>query len=166
MTKLIIIRGNSGSGKTTLAKELQVLLGRNTMLLSQDVIRRDLMRTPDGPNSLIIPLISEMVRYGKTVCPYIIVEGIFKSDWYFKMFEELVEICEEKAAAYYFELTFEETLRRHQTRDKTQEFGEEAMRRWWNEKDYIDFLNEQALTATDDLSMILDKIKKDLNLLN
>ena len=41
MAKLIILRGNSGSGKTTIAKELQKSLGRNTMLISQDVVRRD-----------------------------------------------------------------------------------------------------------------------------
>ena len=39
MGKLIILRGNSGSGKTTIAKELQRRFGRNTMLISQDVIR-------------------------------------------------------------------------------------------------------------------------------
>lgn len=40
MRKLIILRGNSGSGKTTIAKELQNRFGTNTMLISQDVIRR------------------------------------------------------------------------------------------------------------------------------
>ncbi len=44
MGKLIILRGNSGSGKTTIAKELQWKFGRNTMLISQDVIRRDMLR--------------------------------------------------------------------------------------------------------------------------
>lgn len=166
MTKLIIIRGNSGSGKTTLARNLQLLLGKNAMLVSQDMIRREMMRTPDGPETLIIPLIIEIVRYGHTVCPYIIIEGIFKGEWYSEMFEQLVTLHEGKVLAYYFELTFEETIRRHQTRDKAQEFGEEAMHRWWDGKDYIDFLNEQTLTDTDDLSMILDKIKGDLKCLN
>lgn len=39
--KLIVLRGNSGSGKTTAVKELQQLLGNNTMIISQDVVRRD-----------------------------------------------------------------------------------------------------------------------------
>lgn len=37
--KIIIIRGNSGSGKTTVAKELCKQLGKDCMLLSQDVIK-------------------------------------------------------------------------------------------------------------------------------
>ena len=48
MTKLIILRGNSGSGKTTIAKELQKLFGKNTMLISQDVIRREMLNVDDG----------------------------------------------------------------------------------------------------------------------
>ena len=44
MPKLIILRGNSGSGKTTGAKELQKRFGRNTMLISQDVVRRDMLK--------------------------------------------------------------------------------------------------------------------------
>ena len=51
MAKLIILRGNSGSGKTTIAKELQKSLGRNTMFISQDVIRRDMLRVKDGENT-------------------------------------------------------------------------------------------------------------------
>ena len=44
MKKLITLRGNSGSGKTTIARALQEKFGKNTMLLSQDVIRRDILR--------------------------------------------------------------------------------------------------------------------------
>lgn len=35
---------------------------------------------------------------------------------------------------------------RHETREKSREFGEEAMRRWWLEKDYLDLIPEQILT--------------------
>ena len=44
MHKLIMLRGNSGSGKTTVAKELQELFGRGTMVLSQDMIRREVLK--------------------------------------------------------------------------------------------------------------------------
>ena len=80
------------------------------MSVSQDMIRREMMRTPDGPETLIIPLIIEIVRYGHTVCPYIIIEGIFKGEWYSEMFEQLVTLHEGKVLASYFELTFEETI--------------------------------------------------------
>ncbi|HEN2617547.1 TPA: AAA family ATPase, partial [Streptococcus agalactiae] len=40
---LIIIRGNSASGKSTIAKQLQAELGENTLLLSQDYLRREML---------------------------------------------------------------------------------------------------------------------------
>ena len=66
MVKLIILRGNSGSGKTTIAKELQQRFGRNTMLISQDVIRRDMLRVKDGENTLALPLMKELLVYGSS----------------------------------------------------------------------------------------------------
>ena len=56
MKKLIILRGNSGSGKSTIAKELQKQFGNNTMLISQDMIRREVLKVKDGENTLAIPL--------------------------------------------------------------------------------------------------------------
>lgn len=64
MRKLIILRGNSGSGKTTVAKELQNRFGKNTMLISQDVIRRDMLKVKDGENTLALPLMKELLLYG------------------------------------------------------------------------------------------------------
>ena len=44
MATLVIIRGNSGSGKTSLAKKLQEYYGRRTLVISQDIVRRDMLK--------------------------------------------------------------------------------------------------------------------------
>ena len=62
MHKLIMLRGNSGSGKTTVAKELQKLFGRGTMVLSQDMIRREVLKERDGIDPPALPLIKQMLR--------------------------------------------------------------------------------------------------------
>ena len=62
MHKLIMLRGNSGSGKTTVAKELQKLFGRGTMVLSQDIIRREVLKERDGIDPQALPLIKQMLR--------------------------------------------------------------------------------------------------------
>ena len=44
MAQLVIIRGNSGSGKTSLAKKLQNHFGRRTLVISQDLVRREMLK--------------------------------------------------------------------------------------------------------------------------
>lgn len=48
MHKLIILRGDSGSGKTTVSRELQKKFGKNTMYISQDMVRRQILMVDDG----------------------------------------------------------------------------------------------------------------------
>ena len=72
MNKLIILRGNSGSGKTTIAKELQKKMGSNTLLISQDVIRREMLMVKDGPDTMALPMLKELLIYGRNHCETVI----------------------------------------------------------------------------------------------
>jgi len=60
--------------------------------------------------------------------------------------------------AYYFDLPFAETLKRHQTKPNRHEFGEESMRRWWREKDFSVVLNEARITAEKSMEDIVEDI--------
>ena len=90
--KLIVLRGNSGSGKTTVAKALQEHFGRNTMLISQDMIRREVLKVTDGPDPKALPLLEELLRYGREHSEIVILEGILVADWYRPLFELAVEL--------------------------------------------------------------------------
>ncbi len=158
MHKLIVLRGNSGSGKTTIAKELQKWLGNNTMIISQDVIRRDILNVKDGENTLALPLMKELLVYGHAHSDIVILEGIMIADWYKPLFELAVQLYGAEIYAYYFDISFEETLKRHQTKPNCHEFGEEAMRRWWREKDFSDVLKEKCITAERDIESIVGDI--------
>ena len=158
MRKLIILRGNSGSGKTTVSKKLQNKFGRNTMLISQDVIRRDMLKVKDGENTEAIALLKELLIYGNIHSDVVILEGIMYADWYKPLFELAVELYDTQIYAYYFDLPFEETLSRHQTKPNCHEFGEEAMRRWWREKDFSDVLSEISITSEKDVESIVQNI--------
>ncbi len=133
MRKLIILRGNSGSGKTTVSKELQHQLGNNTMLISQDVIRMSVLNATDCE---ALPLMKELLVYGYHHSSVVILEGIMDSRYYKPLFELAEELYDTQIYAYYFDLPFEETLKRHQTKPNCHEFGEKEMRRWWKEKDF------------------------------
>ena len=101
MTKLIILRGNSGSGKTTIAKELQKLFGKNTMLISQDVIRREMLNVDDGENTKALPLLKELLKYGNEHNEIVILDGILRANWYNSLFELAIELYNQNIYAYY-----------------------------------------------------------------
>ncbi len=150
--KFILIRGNAASGKTSLAKLLQAELGENTLLLSQDSLRRDMLHAHDGFDSPTIPLLLTLLEHGYRQCPVVILEGILHSGWHAPIFEKIAELYGEDCQAYYYYLSFEETVARHQTRAKSLEFGEEALRRWWLEKDYLTVIPETLFSANLSLS--------------
>lgn len=162
MSKLIVLRGNSGSGKSTLAKELQKKFGRNTMIISQDMVRREILWVNDGTMTEAVPLMQELLMYGKKHSEITILEGIMYADWYQPLFECAVREFGDEIYAYYFELPSEETLKRHQARSKCNSFGEEEMRGWWREKDYIGFVKEEVITKGETLEDIVERVYRNI----
>jgi len=160
--KLIILRGNSGSGKTTTAKALQKKFGHGTMLISQDVVRREMLFVKDGPDTEAIKLLNELVLYGKKHCDVVILEGILNSKWYKKLFENLHDEFGNQIFAYYFNIPFEETLNRHKQKPNAHEFGEKEMRKWWNEKDLIGFIPELYIHKDLSLNEIVNIVYQDV----
>lgn len=146
MKKLILLRGNSGSGKSTTARALQQKFGHGTMLIFQDVVRREMLYVRDGENTRAVSLLLELVKYGRQNCDIVILEGILKASWYRELFEWIGREYGGDVHAYYFELPFEETLLRHKQKPNCNDFGEKEMREWWNEKDYIGTIPEKSLT--------------------
>ena len=162
VARLIILRGNSGSGKTTIGKALQRKFGHGTMLISQDVIRREMLFVKDGPNSEASQLLLELALYGKSHCNIVILEGILNSKWYTKLFKNLLDEFKNQIFAYYFYIPFEETLNRHKLKPNAHEFGEKEMREWWNEKDLLDIITEVCLHKELSLNEIVDIIYQDV----
>ncbi len=164
MSKLVIIRGNSGSGKTTTAKALQHRLGRNIMVLSQDVIRREILWVKDGFGTEALPLLMDMLQYGYNHCETVILEGILDAEYYRPLFELASELFGREIFAYYYDLPFEETLARHQTKPNRDQFGREEMQRWWKEKDWLKIIPEKVISAdmtqADTVEMIYQDIVK------
>lgn len=162
VTTLIILRGNSGSGKTTTGKALQKKFGHGTMLISQDVVRREMLFVKDGPNPEASQLLNELVLYGKKHCNIVVLEGILNSKWYRKLFLNLLAEFKNQIFAYYFDIPFEETLNRHKQKPNAHEFGEKEMRKWWNEKDLLGIIPEVFIHKELSLNEIVDMIYQDV----
>jgi len=148
-SKLIILRGNSGSGKSTIATRLRSQLGEKVMFLQQDVLRRDILKVEDKAGNPVIGLIEHLALYGKNKGYDILLEGILSENKYGDMLKTLLAEFDE-THVYYLDISFDETLRRHNLRHQSSDFGEAEMREWWREKDYLGVLCEKILT--EDLS--------------
>lgn len=160
MPKLIILRGNSGSGKSTLATAIHEKLPRNNLLIGQDIVRRQMLRAKDGEGTTCLPLLSNLLEYGYRNCDITILEGILNAKWYASLFRKAQKLYGKEIYAYYFDIPFAETVKRHHTRNAT--FSSERMRSWWNEKDYIGFIPEQSFTAKMTLEEELNKVLNDV----
>lgn len=164
MAKLIILRGNSGSGKTAAAGILQQKLGPNTMRISHDMLRMEILHVRGRQGvERSLPLMVELMRYGRKNSEFTVMEGILAYEDYRPLFEAaLEEYGRENIFAYYYDISFEETLRRHQTKPNRDDFGEEEMRRWWQEKDYLKNIAETILGEDVSLEEAVEKIYGDV----
>lgn len=165
MPAIIIIRGNAASGKTSLAYALQEEMGENTLLLSQDLLRRTMLHAHDGFDTPTIPLLLNLLEYGYDNCQTVILEGILRSNWYQPVWQKILELYNlEHIYAYYYDLPFDETIKRHSSREKAKEFGQDALKRWWIDKDYLTEIPETRLTKDlsleDAKALILTDLKK------
>lgn len=158
---LIILRGNSGSGKTTVAKLLFDHFHADAMLVSQDVVRRTMLRVKDVPDNPAIELIYRLCSYGNQLNKIVILEGILRRDIYGDMLTKLISDFNGLARVYYFDIPFDETLRRHATKPNAHEFGEAEMRQWWRSNDMLGVKEEQIFNEKMSADAMLRKILND-----
>jgi len=132
-------------------------MGRGTMLVPQDVVRRDMLKSEDKANNPSIELIYRLAMYGQEIGYDVILEGILSNKKYSEMLERLIDNFSD-VYAFYFDISFGETLKRHATKSNAHEFGEKEMREWWKDKDYLGIDNEHIITDEISESQVVDYI--------
>ncbi len=167
MSVLIILRGNSASGKTTTAHNLQRQFAPGSALvISQDLIRREMLQEKDRPRNKAIAFMRANALLGKELCDIVIIEGITNRAIYRELFEDLAGQFE-AVYTYYFDLPYEETVKRHRQREKSAEFGEAALKSWWLERDLLHFPGEkiidQLMTEKEIVALILNDLEQKNN---
>lgn len=122
----------------------------------------------DGFDTPAIKLLTTLLNYGCENCDVTILEGILKEEWYRPLFETAVQLYQDNIFAYYYDIPFEETLKRHSTKVYFEfgKFGEKEMKKWWNEKDYIGFIPEKNISSDFSLDEAAAMIFNDVNILN
>lgn len=146
--KLIVFRGPSGSGKSSTAKAIQLELAVKNKKISyveQDYLRRIVLKEKDVAGGFNKKFIQEVVLFLLRSQYDVLLEGIFDRSRYEKMFQEIIQIHPSENFFFYFDISLEETIRRHQTKLNKNDFGEKEMRSWYKEKDFLEYIQETII---------------------
>jgi adenylate kinase family enzyme len=161
-SKLIVLRGNSGSGKSTVAKKLREASNRKIAIIEQDYLRRFILKEKETEGTNNIDLIEQIVEFALSRNYDVILEGILYFPRYGEMLKRLVSKCPHNYF-FYFDVSFEETLNRHATKQNAHEFGETEMREWYKPNQLTHFKGEQVIpelsTIEETVNHILEVVR-------
>lgn len=151
--KLIVIRGPSGSGKSTVAKALFKYTARKTCLIEQDYYRFIFRSREDGSkanSTTIHKMIKDNVLTALNDGYDVILEGILATKSYVDDLNEIVSKHPAENYFFYFDISIEETIRRHQTRPSrnTSTYTEGDLRTFYPEVYISAHENESIISET------------------
>ena len=164
-TTLIVLRGNSGSGKSSVSHALRDAFGRGLAWVSQDLIRRIILKEKDAPGGVNIGLIDQVARYCLDHGQQVVLDGILYADRYEKTLAGLNRDHLGSSHFYYLDVSLDETLRRHATRPQATEFGPEEMRGWYCQRDLLSSIHERVIPETSTLGQTVKLILEETQLL-
>jgi predicted kinase len=160
-----VLRGNSGAGKSTVAQALREAYGRGVAWVSQDLIRRIVLKERDRPGAMNIGLIDQIARYSLDHGYHVVLDGIFYADRYGPMLADLNRDHLGISRFYYLDVSMDETLRRHTTRPQAAEFGPDYMRQWHRPGDLLTEVRERIIPETSTLPKTISLILAETQLL-
>ena len=159
-SKLIILRGNSGSGKSTIAKHLREVSGHKIAIVEQDYLRRFVLKEKEKEGANNIDLIYRTVIFALSRNYDVVLEGISYFPRYGKMLQKLVQACPNNYV-YYFDVSVEETIKRHVTKINAHEFGETQLREWYRHQDLTNFDTEVIIPESSSFEETVEQIVKE-----
>lgn len=143
--KLIVLRGPSGAGKSTVAKFLHERVTNKTALVEQDYYRYVMFNNLDSdleaPRYVMFAGIQAALNHGYDV----IVEGFMGMGKYKPYFDALLAQHPTENHFFYFDIAFEESVRRHKTRLKSEGLNESKMHELYLRSSPSGYLNEQII---------------------
>ncbi|MBC7596151.1 MAG: kinase [Kineosporiaceae bacterium] len=157
---LIVVRGNSGSGKSTVAAQLQERLPGKTVFLSQDYFRRVIYNEHEQESLAHADLIEVAATHALRAGHNVVLDGIFNATRYSPMLER-VRSATEESRFYAFDLSLEETLRRHRSRSKAGDFTAEEISGWYHGWQPLQFVSEHRIDASESVTATVQRILED-----
>ncbi len=159
---LIVLRGNSAAGKTTVAKAIRSHYGRGLAWVSQDIMRRAVLRELDRPDGVNVGLIELVTRYCLGNGYHVVLDGILNSASYGDMLAGLH--ADFGGHFFYLDVSLAETLRRHAGRPLAAEVAEADLVRWYKHADLLDGVPELVVAEQSTLAQTVELVLAEANL--
>jgi adenylate kinase family enzyme len=145
-SKLIVLRGPSGAGKSTVAQLLHRRVTHKTALIDQDYYRHvmfnNLHSDLEAPRYVMFAAVKAALDHGYDV----IVEGFMGTGKYKSYFDILLAEHPDNNYFFYFDVSYEQTLQRHSTRQKDESLNEARMHELFLKSGPIGYPNETIIS--------------------
>lgn len=159
-SKLIVLRGPSGAGKSTVANLLHSRVLKKTALIDQDYYRHTMFNNKhtdlEAPRYVMFAGIKTALDHGYDV----IIEGFLGMGKYKTYFDDLSVHHPNENYFFYFDVSFEETLHRHKTRNKSPLLDHEKMAELYSRTSPTGYKNEriipESMSAEQAFQLIID----------
>lgn len=133
-TKLIILRGPSASGKSTVAREIVERSDRKIAWLEEDHFRRVILQTKEPPElrrEICKQMLSDNARTLLSFGFDVVVEGILSKKHYIETIEGWCTEHAGESYIFHFDVSLEETFKRHQTKPIADNVTDDQLREWY-----------------------------------
>lgn len=121
-----------------------------------------MLRERDIDGGIAPGLIAQTVRFALDHGYHVVLEGILARARYGAMLTDLCHAHRGHTAAFYLDISWEETLRRHATRPQASEFGEAEMREWFLPRDLLGVPGErivdQGLSQAETVALVAGEL--------
>jgi predicted kinase len=170
-TKLIVLRGPSGSGKSTTARALFERAKHKVAYIEQDHYRFS-FKPVGGGSKRNSDTIHKMIKSDTLIALNdgydVILEGILSVKSYAHVLDDIFVAHKGENYMYYFDISFKETLRRHNLRKtKAMQFTDKDMQEWYPAAHRSHHALEQIIperfTLDETVAYILDTSKLDIS---
>lgn len=160
MSKLIIVRGNSGSGKSTAAFAIAQKSKHKIAVIEADYYRERMLFPKGECKEDVAALMFHNIKYCLDQGYHVIWDSIFFAhDRNRASFREFFDYHPEDNFIFNFDVSFEETAKRHQTRQSRHEFSAEQMRDWYKPVEPLGYDFEHIIPESNTLEQTVTFIK-------
>lgn len=128
----IVLRGPAGSGKSTVAHILKKTLKEETIIIEQDYFNHTLLGGVKDEKGLIPKIIEATSSIALANGYNVVLEGVLRKEKYQYTIENIIRDFNGQSIVCYLDVSKEETVRRHEARDKRKMFDSDEMLSWYS----------------------------------